>query len=465
VQLDIALTINEAATALKTRRLTSTGLTRALLDRISTDDAALGAFVTVCADSALAAAAAADEAFAAGRVASPLQGIPIAVKDIFATSDAPTYANSRAMFTEWASDRDAFVVGRLRAAGAVLIGKATTNEFACGPPDPTNGFPMPRNPWNVEHTADGSSSGTGIAIAAGLALGGLGTDSGGSIRGPAAANGITGLKPTFGRVSRTGVVPLAHSVDTVGPMARTAYDCALLLQIMAAHDPDDPTSVRRAVPGYAEALTSDLHGRRVGYASGFFRDTPRLDGEARDAVAQVVDLLVEHEATVTDIEVPGTADAAAANLVTIRYEGFAVHRTNLAERGDGYATLTREFLASGEAVTDAEYLDAQRMRSSFGRALDQVWAEVDVLVLPGSLGPAVRLEARGPIVADIDFDGPWNLVGLPAITMPCGFSTSGLPLSVQIVGPRFGDADVLAVADAYQQRTDWHLRVPPRPTV
>jgi aspartyl-tRNA(Asn)/glutamyl-tRNA(Gln) amidotransferase subunit A len=460
---EFPLTIEAAGAALVAGRVTSTELTRALLERISTDDAFLGAFVTVCADSALAAAAAADESFANGRVAGPLQGIPIAVKDIFATADAPTYANSRAMWRGWGEDRDAFVVGRLRANGAVLIGKATTNEFACGPPDPTNGFPMPCNPWNTEHTADGSSSGTGIAVAAGLALGGPATDSGGSIRGPAAANGITGLKPTFGRVSRTGVVPLAHSVDTVGPMARSAYDCALLLQIMAGHDLDDPASARLAVPRYVEALTGDLHGRRIGFATGVFRDSPALDGQARDAVTHVVELLVEHGAVVTDVGVPDTADAAAANLVIIRYEGFAVHRTNLAEHGDDYARLTREFLSSGEAVTEREYLEAQRVRSAFARALDEVWADVDVIVVPGSLGPAVRLDARGPIVGDVDFDGPWNLVGLPAIALPCGFSASGLPLSVQIVGPRFSDADVLAVADAYQRQTNWHLRLAPRP--
>ena len=345
---DFPLTIATAAEALMAGEMTSTELTGALLDRISADDAFLGAFVTVCADTALAAAAAADESFAAGRVHGPLQGIPLAVKDIFATADAPTYANSRAMWSGWGEDRDAFVVGRLRAAGAVLIGKATTNEFACGPPDPTNGFPMPCNPWNTEHTADGSSSGTGIAVAAGLALGGPGTDSGGSIRGPAAANGITGLKPTFGRVSRTGVVPLAHSVDTVGPMARSAYDCALLLETMAAHDPDDPASARLAVPGYVKALTGDVRGRRIGFATGLFRDSPSLDSQARDAVAKAVRLLAEHGAVVTDVNVPDTADAAAANLVIIRYEGFATHRTNLAEHGDDYAGRTRKFLSSGE---------------------------------------------------------------------------------------------------------------------
>ena len=175
-------------------------------------------------------------------------------------------------------------------------------------------------------------------------------------------------------------------------------------------------------------------------------------------------LLAEHGAVVTDVEVPDTADAAAANLVIIRYEGFAVHRTNLAERGDDYASATREFLSSGEAVTDREYRDALEVRSTFARALDRVWSEVNLIVLPGSLGPPVRLDARGPIVGGVDFDGPWNLVGLPAIALPCGFSSSGLPLSVQIVGPRFGDADVLAVADAYQRHTNWHLRLPPRPS-
>jgi aspartyl-tRNA(Asn)/glutamyl-tRNA(Gln) amidotransferase subunit A len=458
---EFPLTIAAAADALIAGRLTSSDLTRAVLDRISSLDESLGAFVTVCADSALEAAAAADRAFTAGRVVSALQGVPIAIKDVFATTDAPTYANSRAIWSEWDASRDAFVVGRLRASGAVLIGKATTNEFACGRPDPATGFPMPCNPWNADHTADGSSSGTAIAIAAGLALGGIGTDSGGSIRGPAAANGITGLKPTLGRVSRSGVIPLSHSVDTVGPMARSAYDCAALLEIMATNDPGDASSTELAVPPYLQTLTGELHGRRIGVATGYFRDSAALDGQALDAVAEVVEVLADHGALVSDVDVPGASDAAAANLVVIRYEAFAVHRANLAQRWDEYGGPAREFLASGETVTERDYQDAQRVGLSFRSGLGTLWADLDVIVTPGSLGPARRLDAPSQIDGHVDFDGPWNLAGVPAIALPCGFSASALPLSVQMVGPVFADADLLAVADAYQRRTDWHLQVPP----
>ena len=250
------LTITDAARALDEGSETSTSLTAACLRRISAGSA-LGAFVTVNEASAMAAAAAADDDLAAGRRRSALHGIPVAIKDVFATRDAPTWANSRAIEPGWGAGVDADAVARLRAAGAILVGKTTTNEFACGLPDETKGFPTPRNPWDLEHTPDGSSSGSGIAVAAGFALGALGTDTGGSVRGPAAANGITGLKPTFGTVSRHGVVPLSDSLDTVGVMARSARDCALLLAVLAGAEAPPAAGPARRGSGWSTPGTSD----------------------------------------------------------------------------------------------------------------------------------------------------------------------------------------------------------------
>jgi aspartyl-tRNA(Asn)/glutamyl-tRNA(Gln) amidotransferase subunit A len=445
----VPLTIAAAATALATGAVTSTELTRTMLERIAATNDSLGAYVTVCADTALDAAAAADKKLRSGRAASPLLGIPLAIKDIFATLDAPTSANSRAMCADWGRGLDAKVVAMLRARGAVMIGKATTNEFACGPPDPASGFPMPRNPWNVEHTADGSSSGTAIAVAAGLAFGGPGTDSGGSIRGPAAANGITGLKPSFGLVSRTGVIPLADSLDTVGPMARTAYDCAFLLDAMTD-----------AEPACAAGLSERLNGTRVGLVRGYFLDSPHLSADARAAVLTVADALAAAGAVIRDVEVSGIETSVAANRVVVTYEAFAVHRENLEHRWDCYGDATRRFLSSGRTLTQDQYNEALRVQAEFRQTLAGLFDAVDALLLPGSIGPAVRIENYGSSVDQPDFDGPWNLIGLPAVTFPCAFTPSGLPLAAQIVGPAFDDVGVLRLAHTYQTGTDWHLREP-----
>ncbi len=450
------MTIAAAARALVVREVTSTELTEVMLERIAATNDELGAFVTVCADTALEAAAAADRAFAAGRTGSPLLGIPLAIKDIFATRDAPTSANSRAMCADWGGGADAEVVARLRSHGAVLVGKATTNEFACGPPDVASGFLIPRNPWHVGHTADGSSSGTAIAVAAGLAFGGLGTDSGGSIRGPAAANGVTGLKPSFGLVSRAGVVALADSLDTVGPMARSAHDCALLLDAMTG-----------AQAGYAAGLHAALDGTRVGLARGYVLDSAHLSAETHGAVLHVAEVLADAGAVICDVELPGLEAAGVANLVVLTYEAFALHRANLERRGDYYGAATRRFLSSGRTLTRDQYDDAMRVRAEFRATLAGLFDDLDAVLLPGSLGPAARVDdladaAEHSASADRpDFDGPWNLVGLPALTFPCGFAASGLPLAAQLVGRAFGDAGILRLAHAYQSATDWHLRQPP----
>ncbi|TYK52669.1 amidase [Actinomadura decatromicini] len=463
--LTLPLTIEDAAEALRSGAVTSEALTRTVLDRIARLDGALGAYVAVTADEALAAAADADADFARGIDRSPLQGVPLVVKDLIATRDAPTRANSEVLAPGWGGGADAPAVARLRAAGGVLLGKSTTNEFACGLPEPPSRFPFPRNPWNPEHTAMGSSSGTAIAVSAGLALGGLGTDTGGSVRGPSGANGCTGLKVTFGRVPKSGVVPCAFTLDTVGPMARSAYDCALILDAVAGHDPGDPHSSPLPADRYADGarVGGGVEGLRIGVPTGYFLDSPLLDGEVRGGVLRAADELARAGATITDVAVPYAQEANDANNVTFLCECFAYHRSDLVHRWDDYGRTTRELLARAAFFTGADYVQAQRVRALFRRALADVFAEVDVLLTPVALTPPAPVATADFAAALLrpGFQALWNAAGLPAAAMPCGSAASGLPLSVQVVGRPFGEGTVLRVADTYQRHTDFHLRVPP----
>lgn len=460
---DLPLTVKDAAAALRTGSVSSVQLTEGFLNRISVLNESLGAFVAVSGESALKAAEAADSDFAAGVDRGPLQGIPLAVKDIIATDDAPTTANSRVLDPEWGKGVDAPVVARLRSAGTVLLGKTTTSEFAIGLPDPDKGFPIPRNPWNLDHTPAGSSSGTGITVAAGLALGGLGTDTGGSVHGPAAQNGHTGLKVTFGRVPKNGVAPLGYTLDSVGPMARSAYDCAIMLEVMAGYDSGDSYAARVPVPKYSELLTGDLRGLRVGVPRPYFYDSPEVTDEVRAAVLAALDILKTGGAQMTDVEVPYAEQAKNANHVTLVAEAYSFHRNNLVNRWNDYGRYTRRALVRGAFLTAADYTQAQRFRSFFRRALAQLFASYDVLITPTWPSPAPRSDEISPErqLRSVSFTGPWNLAGLPALAVPCGFSSSGLPLSMQIIGKPFAEGALLMVADAYQRQTDWHLRVPP----
>ncbi|WP_020577464.1 amidase [Actinopolymorpha alba] len=459
----LPLTIGDAARVLRSGALTAVELTSALLARIEAEDPRLGAFVTVCPETALEAATEADEMRAHGVEKGALQGIPLAIKDLIATRDAPTSANSAVQDPAWGKGVDASVVARLRAAGAVILGKATTSEFAMGPPDPAKGFLVPRNPWNTDHIAAGSSSGTGVAVAAGLALGGLGTDTGGSVRGPAAVNGHTGLKVTFGRVPKNGVVPLSASLDTVGPMARSAYDCALLLEVMAGHDPGDRDAGRVPVPSYPALLSGSVEGVRIGVATPYFFDLPELDAETRTAVLTAVGVLRDHGALVREVTVPYAKEARDASHLILAADAFAYHRSNLVHRWHDYGPGTRPMLARGAMYSAGDYAQAQRLRTAFGRGLSTVFDTVDVLVTPTMTGPAERFDEFDVemLLLGPGFTGQWNLAGLPAVAVPCGFSVSGLPLSMQIVGRPYAEATVLNAADAYQRWTDWHLKVPP----
>jgi aspartyl-tRNA(Asn)/glutamyl-tRNA(Gln) amidotransferase subunit A len=459
---EIPATIAEASEWLRSRRISSLELTRELLARAAASQDTLNAFMTLTEDVALSAARQADQDLAGGVDRGPLQGIALGIKDILATADAPTKANSRVLDPAWGQREDATVVRKLRAAGAVILGKVVLHEFAIGWPDPDTGLRFARNPWDLARSPGGSSSGTGAAIAAGLVLGGLGTDTGGSIRGPAAYCGISGLKPTFGRVSKEGCVPLSYSLDHIGPMARTMRDCALLLQAIAGYDRLDPCSVDFSVPEFTADLNGSARGVRIGLSRECFFDLPELNAEVRQAVLDAVDQLVAVGATVVDVDLPHAAIARDAQRAIMYSEAYAYHQADLQTRPELYGKYTRQQIHQGALYSAADYVQAQRVRSLVKEEALQALSTVDVLATPTMLNVAPTFEGYDPdaMRRAPTFTGIWNLTGLPAASLCCGFSSAGLPIGMQLVGKPFDEATVLRVGDAYQQLTDWHTRVP-----
>ncbi len=455
-------TIVEAGQWLRSGKITATELTEALLARCHAAQERLGAFNVIMDEAAMRAAYAADADFARGMDRGPLMGVPLAIKDLLATHDAPTTANSRVLDPAWGQRADATVVRKLRDAGAIPIGKTVLHEFAIGWPDPATGFPIARNPWDPTRTPGGSSSGTGTAICAGLALGGLGSDTGGSIRGPASYCGISGLKPTFGRVSKEGAVPLGYSLDTVGPMARTARDCAILFDVIAGYDPADPCTVNLPVPSMTAGLDGTLAGVRIGIPRNYFFGAPELDTEVKTAVLAAVDAMRDAGATIVEIDLPHSESAAAAQRVTISAEAYAYHEAGLRERPELYGMHTRLRLMHGMFYTAADFVQAQRVRSVVRDAWTAAMRVVDVVIVPTSTAVAPTFASYNGTKVDTTptFTGVWNLVGFPALSVGCGFSTGGLPIGMQIVGVPFTEPILLRVGDAYQRITDWHTRVP-----
>ncbi|MGK2965697.1 MAG: amidase [Tepidiformaceae bacterium] len=459
----IPLTLQATAEALRSGKITSLELTKEMLRKIYALNPVVGAYITVTEESALAEAAAADAKFAAGVDVGQLQGIPYCTKDIIATKDAPTTANSVVMDREWGAGWDAPVVTRLRSAGAVHLGKTVLSEYACGLPDPAKPFPIPRNPWGLDRSAAGSSSGTGVAISAGLALMGLGTDTGGSIRGPGSHNGHSAMKATYGRVPKAGCVPIGYSLDNIGPHARSAWDCAAMLKVIAGWDPTDPCSAKEPVDDYTAALDGNVAGLRIGIPTDYFFENPGPEPETKAAVMAVLAALKSAGAVIVEVDLPHSAEAKEANTITWQVEGFAYHAQDLAFRKPDYGKFTSMTLMRGALYMGSDYVQAQRFRTYWQKKVAEVMQAVDVLITPTSVGPA-------PILSSMDststlgpgFTGPWNLVGTPAIAIPCGFSSdSHMPLSAQVIGKPFAESTVFKVADAFQRLTDWHLQVPP----
>jgi aspartyl-tRNA(Asn)/glutamyl-tRNA(Gln) amidotransferase subunit A len=453
-------TIATAARLIASRQLSPVELTQSCLARIEALDGRLNSFLLVRAEAALAEAAAAEADIARGDYRGPLHGIPIAHKDIVETAGIRTTAHSK-LLRDFVPRRDATVVQRLAAAGAILLGKTATHEFAMGGPSFDLPWPPARNPWNTDHFTGGSSSGTGAAVAAGLILGGSGSDTGGSIRLPAAYCGVTGMKPSYGRVSRHGVLPLAYSLDHVGPLAWSAEDCAILLQAMAGHDPADPASAAVAVPDYRAALRPDLRGMRIGVVRHFFESDYHIDTEAQSAIDAALATMRGLGAELREIRLSPLQDYGACGWLILIGESWAVHEKVMRERFLDYGRMMRNRVVLGAFLGAADYVQALRLRRALGEEAAEAMRGIDVLVTGITPGEAPRIDEKpGYESFQRPLMMPFNVTGQPSLAVRCGFSAAGLPLSLQIAGRPFDEASVLRVGHAYEQATEWHRRRP-----
>jgi aspartyl-tRNA(Asn)/glutamyl-tRNA(Gln) amidotransferase subunit A len=461
------LSIAEAGDLLRRRALSPVELTRAYLDRIRRLDGDLLAYITVLQDEALAAAAAVEREIARGEDRGPLHGIPIALKDLVMTRGVRTTCGSR-ILRDWVPDVDATVARRLADAGALLLGKLNMHEFAYGPTGVNSHYGTSRNPWDRHRIPGGSSSGSGVAVAAGLCAGALGTDTGGSVRIPAALCGIVGLKPTYGRVSRAGVIPLAWSLDHVGPMTRTVTDAALLLQVLAGRDPADPSTPAVPVPDYCRALQGGVRGLRLGVPKDLFFE--RLDPEVRAAVAAAARSLEGLGAVVEEIPLPTIHHAGPASFAIIASEAMAYHEPYLRTRAGEYGEDVRARLTTGQFVLAHQYLKAQRARQVIRAEVDAVLTRVDALLFPTTPIPAPRLDEREVTVDGVTQDARWwlirctrpiNVTGHPALSVPCGLTAAGLPIGLQLVGRAFDEATLLRIGHAFESASPLKSRWSP----
>ena len=445
-------TIDDAARLLRNRGVSSVELTERCLATIAERDGDLGAFITVSADTARAAAAAADRELVAGHDRGPLHGIPVALKDLFDQAGVTTTAGSRLLAANVAAE-DGAVAARLRAAGAVLIGKTNLHEWAFGVTTDNPHFGPTRNPWARERIPGGSSGGNAAALATGMCFASVGSDTGGSIRIPASLCGIVGLKPTRGRVSLRGAVPLSWTLDHAGPMARTVRDAAITLAAIAGHDPADPGSVDHPVDDYLADLEHGVAGLRVGLAASYFLE--QADPVVAAAVRTAAGVLEATGAIVREVALPLTELLRPTQRTILGADAAAFHRERIAHRA-GYGADVAERIDAGMAVTGPEYALARRRRDELIRAFDAVFDRIDLLVLPATPSVAPLREGADAVAAAARLTGltsPFNLTGLPAISIPCGRDGDGLPIGLQLVSRRWGEAALLRAARAYERAT------------
>jgi aspartyl-tRNA(Asn)/glutamyl-tRNA(Gln) amidotransferase subunit A len=457
----------DLARGIRGRRFSPIDVLEAQIERIDRFDGRLKSFLAVTAEEGRAAARAAEAAVTGDQPLGPLHGVSVSVKDVFDVAGSPTTAGSK--FLTRPAERDSTAVARLRAAGAIILGKLNLHEFAYGPEgiNPTYGTSW--NPWDAttHRLPGGSSSGSAVAVAAGLVPAALGTDTGGSIRIPAACCGIVGLKPTYGRVSRAGVWPLSWSLDHVGPLTRSVEDAALLLSVIAGHDPADPTSSRQPVPDYVGALEGPVRGLRVGVVESMVAEAGE---EVRDAVRAAVEVLRGVGCAVEEVALPLARYSAAASFAVVGPEAWSFHEPLLRRHAPDYAPDVRRRILAAAFLTARDYLSGQRARRLIRAEIDDRLRPVDCLLaptLPVSAPPvgATEVAIDGRAVATRPlltmFTRLFNLSGHPVIAVPCGFSAGGMPLSMQLVGRAFDEAALLRVAHAYESATPWHRRRPP----
>jgi len=459
------MTISELGQRLRRREVSAVEITQGCLSRIDRLNPALNAFITVMAESALAEARRAEAEILRGEWRGALHGVPVALKDLIDVAGVRTTAGS-ALYKDRVPTQDAEVVRRLREAGAVIVGKNNLHEFAYGGSSLVGHFGDVHNPWDVARMAGGSSGGSAAAVTAGLAYAAIGTDTAGSIREPAALCGCVGLKPTYGRVSSRGVIPLSRSLDHVGPLAATVEDAAVVLQAIAGYDAGDITSADVPVVDYVSALREDAKGMRVGVVRGHFFDEDDLDAEVSSAMEHALRGIQSLGAELREVrfgenDVPTDRTLQAA-------ESYAFHAENVAKSPELYQAETVRRIRNGEAVTAGDYIQRRRELEEARRGICAVFSEVDVLVTPTT-------PIAAPAIADLKADPdalrpaelkllrntrPFNVWGLPAISVPCGFTQSGLPIGLQIEGPHWREDLVLRLAHAYEQATAWHGRRP-----
>ena len=455
-------TIADANRAFAAGSVSPVEMAQAALDRIARLDPQLHAFLTVTPERALADARASEARWSVGAPLGPLDGIPIAHKDIYETAGIRTTGHSR-LLQNHVPTHDATVVRQWRAAGTVMLGKLATHEFAFGGPSFDLPWPPARNPWDPAHFTAGSSSGTAAAIASGMILGGTGSDTGGSIRGPAALCGLAGIKPTYGLCSRTGVLPLAFSLDHTGPMAWTVEDCALLLQAMAANDPTDPASAPARPPvDYAAALNQGVKGLRIGVARDWMTDEHPVSPATFAAIETAIATFRSLGAIVEDVTLPPLADFAACGFVIMTSEAYTLHEPWLRSRRGEYGELFRDRVSLAALISGADYLQAQRKRRELCVAVAATMRGCDVLLTAAATGEAPLIDAV-PKWSSFDRPGytmPFNVTGQPALTVCAGYGERGLPVAIQLAGRPFQDATVLAAGHAYETAHPWRQRRP-----
>ena len=461
----LELGLTELASAIRKRKLSSLEATRACLDRAQQVQPYLNCFISIEADAALKAARAADRALARSATPGLLHGVPLAHKDLFYRNGQISTGGAK-ILREYRPRVTATVVERLQAAGAIWLGTLNMSEFAGNPTGHNEHFGDCRNAWNAQHVSGGSSSGSGVAVAARACYGSLGSDTGGSIRHPAAFNGVVGLKPTYGRVSRFGVLPRSWSLDTVGPLARTARDCARLMRVIAGADPDDATCSAERVPDYEKALGGDAKGVRIGIPSNYYYDHASAD--VRACMKESLRVLRSLGARLIELRVPDPQRLLDLSNVISQPEVAAVHGNWLRERPQDYS-IWRGAIEPGLVVPAASYLEAQMARPRLIREfVDEVFGRVDLLHAPVYAKPVPTIaEATPRSPADIPRvqgisrnNRPANFLGIPSVSVPAGFSSNALPVAFQLMGRPFAEALLLRVADAYQRVTDWHRRAP-----
>ena len=450
------LSIAAMGAALRSGNVTAEQLARDALARVAARDPALQAFVLVTDSRALDDARRADQELRAGQDRGPMHGIPYALKDIYDTAGIRTTCHSK-LRIDHVPGQDSVVAAKLRSAGGVLLGKLATHEFAIGGPSFDLPFPPARNPWNAEHITGGSSSGSGTAVAARMVRMAMGSDTGGSIRGPAAWCGLVGIKPTYGRVSRRGVFPLSWTLDHCGPLTRSVEDAAITLQVLAGHDLQDPASADVPVPDYRAGLARGVAGLRIGVPRAFFATAAAVTPEVLGAIDRTIAALRDAGASVEDVQLPDYALFSAAGRVIMMPEAFAIHEADMQTRLMDYGEITANRFVLGAAVTAVDYINALRARRELTDAVNAVLGRYDALLTASALATAPRFDAPVDSLSSTSpmQTIPFNVTGHPAMSVPVGLAPNGLPLSVQIVGRPFDEAMVFRIGRAVEQVTGW----------